>query len=104
MADPETGRKVYGYIADSCADKNWWCRRDTFHLDISAAHLDSMGLMAGWNGRKLKWTYMDGPPEECGPPLRSAGNPATCEDSHSAVYVLCNIDGSGLHRRYDDCP
>ena len=69
---------MYGYVADSCADKNWWCRRDTYHLDISASHLDSMGLMHGWNGRKLSWSYMTGPPDGCAPP-RGPSRPALRE-------------------------
>jgi hypothetical protein len=56
---------MYGYVADSCADQNYWCQTDTNHLDLSRPHLDSQGMTGGWNGRQVEWAYMDGAPAEC---------------------------------------
>ena len=35
VADDVAGTTVYGYISDSCADANFWCQGDKYHLDIS---------------------------------------------------------------------
>jgi hypothetical protein len=52
---------------DSCADQNYWCQTDTFHLDISSDYLASEGVKDGWNGRKISWKYMNGAAPGCAP-------------------------------------
>jgi len=63
--DKLTGKEMYGYIADSCADNNYWCQRDTNHLDLSKPALDSRGWTKGWNGRKVSWSFVKGTPPGC---------------------------------------
>jgi hypothetical protein len=63
--DKLTGQRMYGYVQDSCADNNYWCQQDKYHLDISKPYLDSQGWTSGWNGRKLNWKYMNEAPAEC---------------------------------------
>ena len=59
--DGRSGETIYGYTMDSCADGNFWCQTDTYHLDISQPYLGSLGLLgSNWNGRKISWRYMDG--------------------------------------------
>jgi hypothetical protein len=65
--DELTGQTMYGYVQDSCADKNYWCQKDTYHLDISKPYLDGKGWTAGWNGRKINWKYIYGAPAESVP-------------------------------------
>lgn len=49
--DVHTGKTIYGYVADSCADDNFWCGKDTHHLDISTPYLRGEGLLTpSWNG------------------------------------------------------
>lgn len=63
-----SGQKINGYVMDSCADSNFWCQDDTYHLDISKPYLTAMGYIGGskgsknWNGRKISWKYMSGVP------------------------------------------
>ena len=63
--DSVTGQTIYGYVADSCADNNFWCQDDTFHLDISTGYLRDEGILSGWNGRQIEWAYLNGPPSGC---------------------------------------
>ena len=66
--DAKSGQKIYGYTMDSCADPNFWCQADTYHLDVSSSYLDSLGLLGRpWNGRKVSWKYMDGSAPGCAP-------------------------------------
>jgi hypothetical protein len=65
LPDSKTGTVIDGYIGDACPDDNWWCKMDTYHLDISKSYLDSMSLTDGWNGRKINWEYTDQTPEGC---------------------------------------
>lgn len=64
VSDGLTGKVIYGHVMDSCADNNFWCQDDTFHLDISRSYLTGMGLTQGknWNGREVIWQYMTGAP------------------------------------------
>lgn len=64
-ADDKTGEVIYGYVSDSCPDDNWWCKTDTYHLDISKKYLESEGLASNWNGRKISWKYLSATPEGC---------------------------------------
>lgn len=56
---------MYGLVMDSCADNNIWCRHDQYHLDISEAYLNSLGLSQGsnFNSRMLHWDYINYVPE-----------------------------------------
>jgi hypothetical protein len=65
--DAHTGKKIHAYVSDSCADQNYWCSKDTNHLDLSQAYLESMGMDQGWNGRKVDWRFISGPPAGCVP-------------------------------------
>ena len=69
--DQHSGKTIYGYVQDSCADNNYWCQKDTNHLDISKPYLDSKGMTGGWNGRKVEWQFLKGTPPGCAtiPPL-----------------------------------
>jgi hypothetical protein len=93
--DEHTGDVMYGYIADSCADDNYWCQKDPFHLDISKPLLDAAGLTEGWNGRKINWAYLDGPPAECGPSLLPLCPPDCISSSH-VLSRLCHGEALGL--------
>ena len=76
QADEETGKTIYGYTMDSCADANFWCQNDPNHLDFSEPYLDTMGYTGQkFNGRKISWSYMSGTPDGCAPPsgLHSSG-------------------------------
>jgi hypothetical protein len=67
-ADAATGTVIYGYVLDSCADDNYWCRKDEFHVDLSQPYLQSLGLLGNggsWNGRKLSWNFIPDTPEGC---------------------------------------
>jgi hypothetical protein len=67
-SDDRTGEKIYGYVMDSCADENYWCQDDTYHLDFSQPYLSGMGLTKNaWNGRKIMWQYIDDVPSGCDP-------------------------------------
>jgi hypothetical protein len=67
-ADGMTGDEIYGYVLDSCADDNFWCQDDTYHLDISRPYLTGMDMVGNkWNGRKIHWRYLDGAAPGCGP-------------------------------------
>jgi hypothetical protein len=55
--DTNNGKKIYGYVTNSCTDKNYWCSKDTNHIGISKALLDSKDLTSSWNGRKVTWEY-----------------------------------------------
>jgi hypothetical protein len=66
VEDKETGKVIYGYTMDSCADNNFWCRKDDFHLDISEPYLDTLGYQGDiWNGRKVSWDYISSAPKGC---------------------------------------
>jgi hypothetical protein len=60
--DHATGQTMYGYVMDSCADNNYWCQDDRYHLDISKPYLDSLGLSSTWNGRRVTWSYVRNAP------------------------------------------
>eukprot|EP00892_Ulva_mutabilis_P000953 jgi/Ulvmu1/10859/UM007_0033.1 len=60
VADGLTGDVIFGYVMDSCADGNFWCQDDTYHLDISRSYLAGMGMTSTWNGREITWQYMSG--------------------------------------------
>jgi hypothetical protein len=62
--DKFNGQKIYGYVTNSCAVKNFWCSKDTNHIGISKALLDSKGLTSSWNGRKVTWDFTV-PPTGC---------------------------------------
>ena len=64
--DGRSGETIYGYTMDSCADGNFWCQVDAYHLDISQPYLESLGLLgSNWNGRRISWKYMDGTAPGC---------------------------------------
>lgn len=56
------GRPLYGYVADSCADMNLWCRLDRFHVDVSLAYLQKYVAAGMWGNRVVNWEFIDGPP------------------------------------------
>ena len=61
--DKHTGKTIFGYVADACADDNYWCRNSQGHVDISTEYLKSQGLLTpSWNGRKITWDFVSEPP------------------------------------------
>jgi hypothetical protein len=58
--DDNTGKVIYGYVTDKCPDANYWCKSDTWHLDIRKSALG--GMANGWNGRKISWDYVSSAP------------------------------------------
>jgi hypothetical protein len=76
VPDGRTGEKIFGYVMDSCADDNFWCQDDPYHLDISKPYLTGMDLTGNaWNGRKVSWAYMNGAPPGCAPLPQHASAP-----------------------------
>ena len=58
-----SNKVLYGVIADSCLDNNYWCRRDPMHIDISKSYLESVyGSIGLWNNRFVSWSYISGAP------------------------------------------
>jgi hypothetical protein len=65
-ADSLSGKIIHGYVMDRCADANFWCQTDTYHLDISKSYLSGKGLLSiPWNGRRVSWKFITGPAAGC---------------------------------------
>lgn len=65
--DDLNGKVLYGVIADSCQDPNYWCRDSEGHVDISTHELTDMLQEWGkdrrsWNNRQVTWNFIDSPP------------------------------------------
>ena len=61
---PGVDKPLYGIIADSCQDPNYWCRLDPGHIDIATFYLQDFIDRGLWNNRKVAWEFIDGVPEE----------------------------------------
>ena len=63
QTDQHTGKIIYSYVVDSCANDNYWCREDLNHVDLSKNYLTGQGLLSpAWNGRKITWSFVTTPP------------------------------------------
>lgn len=65
--DELNNKTLYGVIADSCQDPNYWCRDSVEHIDISTHEVNDMLKEWGsdrtkWNNRMVTWKFIDGPP------------------------------------------
>lgn len=65
--DQMNGKVLYGVIADSCQDPNYWCRTSEEHIDISTHELLEMLTQWGgdrtlWNNREVSWKFIKQPP------------------------------------------
>jgi hypothetical protein len=65
--DELNGKVLYGVIADSCQDPNYWCRNSQEHVDISTHELLDMLAEWGsdrtkWNNRQVTWKFISEPP------------------------------------------
>jgi hypothetical protein len=90
QADRHTGKVLEGYVADSCSDGNYWCQRDTNHLDLSKPLLQRKGLLdPSWNGRKVEWAFTDGPTSECAPRLDTPRSLLHAPHVDACVVTLC---------------
>ncbi len=68
-ADELNGKVIYGVIADSCQDPNYWCRDSRGHVDISTHELLEMLQIWGsdrakWNNRQVSWKFLDQVPSK----------------------------------------
>lgn len=115
----EKGRTLYGYVADSCGDNNYWCRTDEHHLDVSRQYLENYPDIDGntrnlisdgkvWNSREVEWSYLDQVPPGCGSLLNcllrqgGAQSNRNLQDQHSQhsdweTDQPASILHSGLH-------
>ena len=69
VSDELNGKKIYGIIADSCQDPNYWCRDNVGHIDISTHEINDKlqewgATRAQWNNREVTWNFISGPPPE----------------------------------------
>lgn len=55
--DADTGKIVYGYVADKCSDTNVWCRLDKYHIDLSAKSISE--YIRTWGNRLVSWDFID---------------------------------------------
>jgi hypothetical protein len=96
-ADDATGTVIYGYVLDSCADDNYWCRKDEFHVDLSQPYLTSLGLLGSggsWNGRKISWNFIPDTPAGC------AARRAVCTPFRALSHRTAGVPGArGRHHR-----
>jgi hypothetical protein len=65
--DDLNGKVLYGVVADSCQDPNYWCRDSQGHVDISTHELLDMLTEWGsdrskWNNRQVTWKFVKEPP------------------------------------------
>lgn len=63
-SEPSVDKPLYGIIADSCQDPNYWCRLDPGHIDIATFYLQDFIDAGLWNNRKVSWQFIDGVPEQ----------------------------------------
>lgn len=67
--DELNGKMLYGIIADSCQDPNYWCRDSQGHVDISTHELlerlkDWGADRTKWNNRQVTWKFIKQPPTQ----------------------------------------
>lgn len=61
-SDADTGKVVYGYVADKCSDVNVWCRTDKYHVDLSTQSISQ--FVKTWGNKLVSWDFIDGHPSE----------------------------------------
>ena len=61
----QTGKVVYGYVAEACQGSSGLCKDDPYHIGMGRPYLDSEGMSDNWQNNAVSWKFLSNTPSQC---------------------------------------